>query len=74
MTGLEMCLQLDAEGIVIVHVDNQYRAADIRTITAPVLAYEADMVLVARPITESAHYSWFKKRLPHPGSGGRYAS
>ena len=33
-----MCLQLDAEGIVIVHVDNQFRAADIRTITAPVLA------------------------------------
>src|SRR5690606_26065802 len=53
---------------VIRHAVNQYEGADIPKLTAPVLAGEADMVIGARPISETEHFSWVKKKLQHLGS------
>lgn len=68
MTGLDACLRLGADVIVNTDADNQYEAADIPLLTAPILAGEADMVIGARPIAETEHFSWIKKKLQHLGS------
>ncbi|UGB37566.1 glycosyltransferase family 2 protein [Frateuria soli] len=68
MTGLEACLRLGADVIVNTDADNQYCAADIPQLTAPVLAGEADIVIGARPIDQTAHFSWTKKKLQRLGS------
>jgi glycosyltransferase involved in cell wall biosynthesis len=68
MTGLAACLRLGADVIVNTDADNQYDAADIPKLTAPVLHGEADMVIGARPIDETDHFSWVKKRLQRLGS------
>lgn len=68
MTGLDACLRLGADVIVNTDADNQYEAADIPRLTAPILAGEADMVIGARPISETEHFSWIKKKLQHLGS------
>lgn len=68
MTGLDACLRLGADVIVNTDADNQYEAADIPKLTAPVLAGEADMVIGARPIDETEHFSWIKKKLQRLGS------
>jgi glycosyltransferase involved in cell wall biosynthesis len=68
MTGLETALRLGADVIVNTDADNQYEATDIPKLTAPILAGEADMVIGARPIDETEHFSWVKKRLQHVGS------
>ena len=54
MTGLEACLRLGADVIVNTDADNQYQAADIPLLTAPIIAGRADMVIGARPIDETA--------------------
>ena len=68
MTGMDACLRLGADVIVNTDADNQYRAADIPKLTAPILGGEADMVIGARPIDETRHFSWIKKRLQRLGS------
>lgn len=68
MSGIEACLRLGADVIVNTDADNQYCAADIPKLTAPVLAYEADITIGARPIADTEHFSWIKKRLQHLGS------
>lgn len=68
MTGLEACLRLGADVIVNTDADNQYEAADIPKLTAPILAGEADMVIGARPIDQTEHFSWVKKKLQRIGS------
>jgi glycosyltransferase involved in cell wall biosynthesis len=68
MSGLEACLRLGADVIVNTDADNQYCGADIPKLTAPVLAHEADIVIGARPIDETAHFSWIKKKLQRLGS------
>jgi glycosyltransferase involved in cell wall biosynthesis len=68
MTGLDACLRLGADVIVNTDADNQYEAADIPLLTAPILAGEADMVIGARPIAQTEHFSWVKKKLQHLGS------
>lgn len=68
MTGLDACLRLGADVIVNTDADNQYNAADIPKLTDPVLRGQADMVIGARPIYETAHFSWIKKRLQRLGS------
>jgi len=68
MTGLDACLRLDADVIVNTDADNQYEAADIPQLTAPILSGQADMVIGARPITETDHFSWIKKKLQQLGS------
>ena len=68
MTGIDACLRLDADVIVNTDADNQYCGQDIPLLTAPVLAGEADMVIGARPIEDTEHFSWVKKRLQKLGS------
>jgi glycosyltransferase involved in cell wall biosynthesis len=68
MTGLEACLGLGADVIVNTDADNQYQAADIPLLTAPIIAGRADMVIGARPIDDTEHFSWIKKRLQRLGS------
>ncbi|HEX2595678.1 MAG TPA: glycosyltransferase family 2 protein [Luteimonas sp.] len=68
MTGLDACLRLGADVIVNTDADNQYEAADIPRLTGPVLAFEADIVIGARPIDDTGHFSWIKKKLQRLGS------
>jgi glycosyltransferase involved in cell wall biosynthesis len=68
MSGIDACLRLDADVIVNTDADNQYHAGDIPALTAPILAGEAEIVIGARPIAETEHFSWVKKRLQHLGS------
>ena len=68
MTGLEECLRLGADVVVNTDADNQYAAQDIPAITMPIIAGEADLVIGARPIDDTEHFSWLKKRLQRLGS------
>jgi glycosyltransferase involved in cell wall biosynthesis len=68
MSGLDACLRLGADVIVNTDADNQYCGADIPKLTAPVLAHEADIVIGARPIDDTEHFSWIKKKLQRLGS------
>ena len=68
MTGIDACLKLGADVIVNTDADNQYNGADIPKLTAPVLAGHAEIVIGARPISETEHFSWIKKKLQHLGS------
>lgn len=68
MTGIEACLKLGADVIVNTDADNQYCAADIPKLVAPILNEEADIVIGARPIDDTEHFSWIKKKLQRLGS------
>lgn len=68
MTGLETCLRFGADVIVNTDADNQYEASDIPLLTAPILSGQADMVIGARPIDDTEHFSWIKKKLQRLGS------
>lgn len=68
MSGLDACLRLGADVIVNTDADNQYEAADIPKLTTPILSGDADMVIGARPIDETEHFSWIKKKLQRFGS------
>lgn len=68
MSGIEACLKLGADVIVNTDADNQYCGADIPKLTAPLLAHQADIVIGARPIDDTAHFSWIKKKLQRLGS------
>jgi len=68
MTGMGACLRLGADVIVNTDADNQYEARDIPKLTAPILAGEADMVVGSRPIDDTEHFSWVKKKLQRLGS------
>ena len=68
MTGLDECLRLGADVVVNTDADNQYNAADIPDLTAPILAQRAELVVGARPIAAIAHFSPAKKLLQSLGS------
>lgn len=68
MTGLHASLRLGADVIVNTDADNQYEADDIPLLTRPILDGLADMVIGARPIDETEHFSWIKKKLQRLGS------
>jgi glycosyltransferase involved in cell wall biosynthesis len=68
MSGLQACLRLGADVIVNTDADNQYCGADIPKLTAPILAHQADIVIGARPIEQTEHFSWIKKKLQRLGS------
>jgi len=68
MTGLDASLRLGADVVVNTDADNQYDARDIPALTRPVLAGEADMVIGTRPIDDTEHFSWTKKKLQRLGS------
>ena len=66
--GVEAALRAGADVIVNTDADNQYRADDIPKLTAPILAGAADLVIGARPIADTAHFSRTKKALQLVGS------
>lgn len=68
MAGIEACLQRGADIIVNTDADNQYSAADIPKLVAPIVRGEADMVIGERPILEIEHFSPIKKVLQKFGS------
>jgi len=68
MAGLDGCLRNGADIIVNTDADNQYCADDIATIIQPILDGKADMVIGARPIDQTEHFSFIKKKLQHFGS------
>lgn len=68
MTGLEESIALGADIVLNTDADNQYDARDIPQLIAPILAGQADLVVGARPIEDTAHFSWLKKRLQRLGS------
>jgi glycosyltransferase involved in cell wall biosynthesis len=66
--GLEAAVRAGADVIVNTDADNQYCADDIPKLTAPILAGAADLVIGARPIATTAHFSHAKKALQLLGS------
>jgi glycosyltransferase involved in cell wall biosynthesis len=66
--GLDAALKLGADVIVNTDADNQYSAADIPTLVAPILSGQADMVVGDRNVMAVAHFSATKKRLQRLGS------
>ncbi len=68
LAGVEACLARGADIIVNTDADNQYEAADIPKLIAPILAGDADMVIGERPISQIAHFSFPKKVLQRIGS------
>jgi glycosyltransferase involved in cell wall biosynthesis len=68
MAGLEASIKAGADIIVNTDADNQYCAADIPHLIAPILKGEADMVVGARPIKDIKHFSPTKKLLQALGS------
>ncbi|MEO6401890.1 MAG: glycosyltransferase family 2 protein [Vicinamibacteria bacterium] len=68
MAGLDASLKLGADIIVNTDADNQYPAADIPKLIAPILRGEADMTIGDRQVSEVAHFSWMKRKLQMLGS------
>ncbi len=68
MTGLDASLKLGADIIVNTDADNQYCAADIPALVAPILEGRAEYVIGTRPIARIEHFSPVKKFLQKLGS------
>lgn len=68
MAGLDASLKNGADIIVNTDADNQYCADDIPKLIQPILDHKADIVIGERPIDETEHFSWIKKKLQHFGS------
>ncbi len=66
--GLERALQLGADVIVNTDADNQYSAADIPALIAPILRGTADIVIGNREPGSLAHFSLSKRLLQRTGS------
>ncbi|MBB4287093.1 glycosyltransferase [Roseospira goensis] len=68
MTGLLVALERGADVIVNTDADNQYDAACIPDLVAPIVAGRAMMVVGTRPIMETAEFPLAKKLLQRLGS------
>jgi hypothetical protein len=68
MVGVETCLRLGADTIVNTDADNQYCAECIPDLVRPILEGRAQIVVGARPILDTEHFSWLKRRLQRLGS------
>ncbi len=68
MAGIDACLHLGADIIVNTDADNQYCGDDIKKLVQPILDNKADMVIGERPINQTEHFSWKKKKFQHLGS------
>lgn len=68
MAGLDACLHLGADIIVNTDADNQYCGDDIEKLVRPILDGQADIVIGERPIDQTEHFSWKKKKFQHLGS------
>lgn len=74
-TGLNACLQLQADVIVNTDADNQYPGRFISDLVHPILSGKADMVIGDRQIHTIPHFSRAKKWLQSLGSAVvRYVS
>jgi glycosyltransferase involved in cell wall biosynthesis len=73
--GLDACLKAGADIIVNTDADNQYRADDIKRLVTPIIENKVDIVIGTRPISQTEHFSYLKKKLQKIGSWVvRYAS
>lgn len=68
MAGIDACLHLGADIIVNTDADNQYCGGDIEKLVRPILENKADIVIGERPIDDTEHFSWKKKKFQHLGS------
>ncbi len=68
MTGLDAAIASGADIIVNTDADNQYDARDIENLVRPIIEGRAEMVIGARPIADTEHFSWLKKWLQKLGS------
>jgi glycosyltransferase involved in cell wall biosynthesis len=68
IAGLDASVRAGADVIVNTDADNQYFAEDIPKLIAPILADEAEIVVGARPISATKHFSPFKKLMQRLGS------
>lgn len=68
IAGLDGCLRSGADIIVNTDADDQYKGENIEKIVRPILDGEADIVIGARPIDDTEHFSFVKKKLQHFGS------
>lgn len=68
MAGIDTCLLKGADIIVNTDADNQYCGEDIEKLVRPILEGKADIVIGARPIDQTEHFSPLKKKLQHLGS------
>ena len=68
MAGVDAGLHLGADIIVNTDADNQYNGADIVKLVTPIVQGKADIVIGERPIDETEHFSWKKKKFQRLGS------
>jgi glycosyltransferase involved in cell wall biosynthesis len=66
--GLDASLKLGADVIVNTDADNQYNAADIPKLVAPITRGNADLVIGDREVMSIEHFSGIKKLLQRLGS------
>src|SRR3954465_9552176 len=66
--GLDAALKLGADIVVNTDADNQYSAADIPKLVAPIVRGDADMVIGDREVMSIEHFSGVKKLLQRLGS------
>ena len=66
MAGLDACLHLGADIIVNTDADNQYCGEE--KLVRPIIEKKADIVIGERPIDQTEHFSWKKKKFQHLGS------
>src|SRR6059058_913277 len=66
--GIDASLRLGADVIVNTDADNQYAAADIARLVAPIMRGSAEVVIGDREVAKSPHMSDFKKSLQRLGS------
>ena len=68
MAGIDACLRNGADIIVNTDADNQYCADDIEKLVKPILEEKYDIVIGERPIDQTKHFSFVKKKLQRLGS------
>lgn len=68
LAGMDACLRNGADIIVNTDADNQYCADDIEKLVEPILQGKYDIVIGERPIDETQHFSFLKKKMQHAGS------
>ncbi|HYH09469.1 MAG TPA: glycosyltransferase [Thermoanaerobaculia bacterium] len=68
VAGIDAALRLGADIIVNTDADNQYRAADLERLVAPIVKGSAEVVIGDREVAKSPHMSALKKSLQRLGS------
>jgi glycosyltransferase involved in cell wall biosynthesis len=68
VAGIDAALRLGADVIVNTDADNQYAAADITKLVAPIVRGAAEVVIGDREVAKSPHMAPFKRLLQRLGS------